>query len=123
MAGLVPAIHVFLAERLWRRCDPAMRPVEAGGSPCHIRATPIAEVLIMAGSTDPLVAFSDHAADLVERVSKSVVGVHGGARRSISGILWRPGVVVTAEESLEGDDNIAVTLPGGRRVAATLAGR
>jgi len=32
-------------------------------------------------------------------------------------------VVVTAEESLEGDDNITVTLPGGRQVAATLAGR
>jgi S1-C subfamily serine protease len=77
----------------------------------------------MATSTDPLVAFSDHAADLVERSSKSLVAVHGGARRSISGILWRPGVVVTAEELLEGDDNLTVTVAGGRQVAAKLAGR
>jgi S1-C subfamily serine protease len=71
---------------------------------------------------DPLLAFSDQTADLVARTAKSVVAVHG-AGRPLSGILWRPGVVVTAEESLEGDDNITVTLPGGRQVAATLAGR
>jgi S1-C subfamily serine protease len=72
---------------------------------------------------DPLVAFSDHAADLVERAAKSVVAVQGGGRPSFSGILWRPGVVVTAEDTLEGDDNITVMLPGGRQVAAALAGR
>jgi S1-C subfamily serine protease len=41
----------------------------------------------------------------------------------ISGIHWRPGVVVTAEELLEQEKDIAVTLPGGRQVTATLAGR
>jgi S1-C subfamily serine protease len=70
---------------------------------------------------DPLLLFSDHTADLVERTAKSVVAVHAG--RPFSGILWRPGVVVTAEEALEGDDNVTVTLPGGRQVTATLAGR
>jgi S1-C subfamily serine protease len=76
----------------------------------------------MAASTNPLTAFSDHAADLVEQAGKSVVSVLGG-RRPISGIVWRPGVVVTAEESLERDDEITVTLAGGRQVAAKLAGR
>src|SRR5579862_9410055 len=71
---------------------------------------------------DPLLAFSDQTAELVARTAKSVVAVHGTGRPR-SGILWRPGVVVTAEESLEGDDNITVTLPGGRQVAATIAGR
>lgn len=71
---------------------------------------------------DFLLAFSDQCAGLVERTAKSVVAVHAG-RRPISGILWRPGVVVTAEESLDGDDNITVTLAGGQKVAATLAGR
>jgi S1-C subfamily serine protease len=71
---------------------------------------------------DSLLAFSDQTADLVARTAKSVVAVHGAGRPQ-SGILWRPGVVVTAEEALEGDDNITVTLPGGRQVAATLAGR
>jgi S1-C subfamily serine protease len=77
--------------------------------------------LIMA-TPDSLLAFSDQTADLVARTANSVVAVHG-AGRPLSGILWRPGAVVTAEESLEGDDNITVTLPGGRRVKATLAGR
>jgi S1-C subfamily serine protease len=71
---------------------------------------------------DFLLAFSDQSAGLVERTAKRVVAVHAG-RRPISGILWRPGVVVTAEESLDGDDNITVTLAGGQKVAATLAGR
>src|SRR5580693_8642085 len=42
---------------------------------------------------------------------------------SSSGIHWRSGVIVTAEKRLEGDDNIKVTLPGGRLVEAALAGR
>jgi S1-C subfamily serine protease len=75
----------------------------------------------MADSTNPLAAFSDHTAQLVERVAQSVVAVHGGGRAS--GIHWRPGVIVTAEEMLERDEDIGLTLPGGRQVAATLAGR
>jgi S1-C subfamily serine protease len=75
----------------------------------------------MADSTNPLAALSDHIAQLVERVGHSVVAVHGGGRAS--GIHWRPGVIVTAEETLERDEDIGLTLPGGRQVAATLAGR
>jgi S1-C subfamily serine protease len=70
-----------------------------------------------------LMAFSDHLAVLVERASASIVAVHGGGRRSSSGIHWRPGVIVTAEEVLERDDELTVTLPGGRKVTASLAGR
>jgi S1-C subfamily serine protease len=77
----------------------------------------------MAESSNPLLALSDHTAQLVERVASSVVAVHGGGRRPASGIHWRSGVIVTAEETLERDEDITVTLPGGRQVAATLAGR
>jgi hypothetical protein len=69
----------------------------------------------MAEPVGPLIAFSDHVAVLVERVSASIVAVHGGGRWSSSGIHWRPGVIVTAEEALERDDELAVTLPGGRK--------
>src|SRR5262245_25100630 len=75
----------------------------------------------MAESINPLAAFSEQTAQLVERVARSVVAVHGGGRAS--GIHWRPGVIVTAEEILERDEDIGLTLPGGRQVAATLAGR
>jgi S1-C subfamily serine protease len=52
-----------------------------------------------------------------------LVAVHSGGRRAASGIHWRPGVIVTAEEVLERDENIEITLAGGRTVAASLAGR
>jgi S1-C subfamily serine protease len=71
----------------------------------------------------PLVAFSDHAAQLVERVAASITAVHGARRSTSSGIHWRSGVIVTAEEALEHDEGIKVTLPGGRLVEASLAGR
>ena len=75
----------------------------------------------MADTSNPLAALSDHTAQTVERVGQSIVAVHGGGRSS--GIHWRAGVIVTAEEALERDDDIKITLPGGREVAATLAGR
>jgi S1-C subfamily serine protease len=72
---------------------------------------------------NPLLTFSTHVAELVERVAAGIVTVHGGGRWSSSGIHWRPGVVITAEETLERDDGIKLTLPGGRQVDAALAGR
>jgi S1-C subfamily serine protease len=77
----------------------------------------------MTESNNPLVAFSDHAAQVVERTAAGVVAVHGGGRRSSSGIHWRAGIIVTAEEVLERDEGIKITLAGGRIVDATLAGR
>jgi len=71
----------------------------------------------------PLLAFSEHAAELVERAAGSIVAVHGGGHRPLSGIHWRSGVIVTAEEALECDENIKLTLPAGRVADASLAGR
>ena len=76
----------------------------------------------MIQSNNPLAQFSEHAAKIVEGTAGSVVAVHGG-RWSSSGVHWRSGIIVTAEEVLERDDEIALTLPGGRRAAATLVGR
>ena len=77
----------------------------------------------MAEPSNPLVALSNDAAKLfVERAASSVVTVHGGGRWSSSGIHWRSGIIVTAEEILERDEDIKVTLPGGRAVVASLVG-
>src|SRR5262245_10197719 len=102
----------------------AVRPVAGGRGQCHISAVQqrLGD-LAMAESANPLVAFSDHAAQLVERIAGSVVAVHGGSQWSASGIHWRSGVIVTAEELLERDDDIKITLAGGRQIDATLAGR
>jgi S1-C subfamily serine protease len=77
----------------------------------------------MSEPENPLIAFSDHAARLVATVAGATVAVHAGGRARSSGIHWRSGVIVTAEEVLDADDDIRVTLPDGRQVAASLAGR
>jgi S1-C subfamily serine protease len=77
----------------------------------------------MSEPENPLIAFSDHAARLVATVAGATVSVEAGRRVRSSGTHWRSGVIVTAEEALEADDDIKVTLPDGRQVAASLAGR
>jgi hypothetical protein len=62
----------------------------------------------MAEPTNPLIAFSNAAAQVVERSASSIVAVHGGGRWPSSGIHWRSGVIVTAEEVLERDEDIKV---------------
>jgi len=77
----------------------------------------------MTDISNSLLASSEALAALVERTAKAVVAVQHGGHRTVSGIHWRSGVIVTAEEVLEQDKDIVVTLPGGRQVPATLAGR
>ncbi len=73
--------------------------------------------------TEPLSQFSRHLASTIDAASRTVVAVHGRGRIPSSGIIWEPGLVVTAEETVERDTDLALTLPDGRRVEATLAGR
>jgi S1-C subfamily serine protease len=72
---------------------------------------------------NPLSALSTHLANAVEAAAGSVVAVLGRGRRSASGFVWRTGVVVTASDALEQDQDIVVALGDGSRLAATLAGR
>jgi S1-C subfamily serine protease len=73
--------------------------------------------------TNLLVALSDTTAKLVEDAASSIVSVRGGSRWRSSGIHWRSGIIVTAEEVLERDENIRLTLPGGQTIDASLVGR
>jgi len=77
----------------------------------------------MPETINALASLADSTAELVERAARSVVAVHSGGRRPASGIHWHSGIVVTAEEVLEQDENIKLALPGGRLVEASLAGR
>jgi S1-C subfamily serine protease len=70
-----------------------------------------------------LIALSEALAQATDRAAGSAVAVHTEARGSSSGVVWRSGVIVTAEHALRRDEDIQVTLPGGRVTAATLAGR
>jgi len=70
-----------------------------------------------------LVELSNTLAQATERAAARVVAVHTESRGSSSGVVWRSGVIVTAEHALRRDEEIEVTLPNGRVVPATLAGR
>ncbi len=65
---------------------------------------------------------SDALAGIVDRASSSVVAVHSTRSRS-SGFVWRQGLIVTADEALDDESDIAVVLPGGETLAANLVGR
>jgi S1-C subfamily serine protease len=77
----------------------------------------------MSAASQVLKDFSDAAVGLVESAGKSVVAVHGREWGQSSGIILKPGVVVTAEEALDKDDEIEITLPDGATAKATLVGR
>ena len=77
----------------------------------------------MTDQPDPLAAHSERLAALAAEAAARIVAVHGRDGRARSGLLWAEGLVITAEEALERDDELALTLPDGREVAATLAGR
>jgi len=69
------------------------------------------------------IAISDALAEATHKAGTHVVAVHTEARGSSSGAIWRPGVIVTAEHALRRDEEIQVTLPDGKIVAAKLVGR
>jgi S1-C subfamily serine protease len=75
------------------------------------------------GTSSVLAAISDELASAVERAGKSVVTVNARRRLPATGIVWKDGVIVTADHVVERDEDITVILPGGKEAAATLAGR
>lgn len=70
-----------------------------------------------------LIDLSNALARETDRAAIAIVAVHTEARGSSSGVVWRGGVIVTAEHALRRDEEIHVTLPDGRAVPASVAGR
>jgi S1-C subfamily serine protease len=70
-----------------------------------------------------LIELSNALAQATDRAAASAVAIHTEARGSSSGVVWRPGVLVTSDHALRRDEEIHATLADGRVVAATLAGR
>jgi S1-C subfamily serine protease len=67
--------------------------------------------------------FSNQLADAVERAGSAVVAVLEGGRGGVSGTVWRDGIVVTAEHTIRGDDEVTLVLPSGVEAKASVAGR
>jgi S1-C subfamily serine protease len=77
--------------------------------------------------TDPVPSsllqdLSTEIARIVAGAAGWVAAVHSHRSRS-SGFIWRPGLIVTADEALAEEGEIAVTLPDGQTVPAKLVGR
>jgi S1-C subfamily serine protease len=70
-----------------------------------------------------LIELSNALASATEQAAATVVAVHSEPRGSASGVVWRPGIIVTSEHALRRDEEIRVTLPNGSVAPATLVGR
>lgn len=102
---------------------PAIRPVPQGVMRADIAdmaptvtGSPMTEISSFAALSQATEAAAGLAAPLV-------AGLDWSGRHHISAIIWRDGVLVTSEQSLPDAEGYTAVLPGGARVAATLAGR
>jgi S1-C subfamily serine protease len=73
--------------------------------------------------SEALIELSNALRAATERAAIHVVAVHTGPRGSSSGVIWRAGIIVTADHALRSDEEIKVTLPEQRVVSASLVGR
>lgn len=70
----------------------------------------------------PLSSLSSALADIVARTAPSIVSVHSHRSRS-TGFVWKPGLIVTANEALADEGEVQISLPDGSAAVATIAGR
>ena len=64
---------------------------------------------------------SQSIADTIAAVQESIVTVHGGGRSTSSGVVWRPGVIVTVRHGLRRSDALRAAF-NGEALPAKLAG-
>lgn len=69
------------------------------------------------------IAFSNAVADAVERAASYTVTVSARRRIPLSGVIFQKDLVITADHGIEREENIRVTLPSGKEVEASIAGR
>ena len=72
---------------------------------------------------DRLLEFSDQLATAVHQAGRAVFAVNGRPRVPSSGVLWRAGLIVTANHTVQTDDDLTVTTPNGGALPATVLGR
>jgi S1-C subfamily serine protease len=74
-------------------------------------------------TNNPLLALSSQIAEAVKLVRPGLVSVDARPKVRTSGVIWRPGIVVSTNHTIRRDEEITLTLDDGRQVKATLAGR
>jgi S1-C subfamily serine protease len=77
----------------------------------------------MTDTRNSLAVLSDQLADAAASAGESIVAVHARPRLPSTGIHWQDGIIVTTDGTVRRESDITVTLPDGRKLPATLAGR
>ncbi len=78
----------------------------------------------MSGSAAQMLSgLSDAIAALVDQMAPMLAAIRTTPGRHISGIIWQPDLVITADQLLPARDSYTVVLAGGILVAARPAGR
>jgi len=67
-------------------------------------------------------ALSQELSGAVARAGRAVVALHARRRIPSSGVVWRPGTIVTANHTLEHEE-VTATLPDSRTTPVSVAGR
>lgn len=70
-----------------------------------------------------LVELSEALSGAVEYAGRGVVAIVEGGQHGVSGTVWLDGIVVTAEHTIRGEDEVTVVLPSGEKVKGKIAGR
>jgi S1-C subfamily serine protease len=67
--------------------------------------------------------FSQQLANAVENAGRSVVSVLEGGRAGVSGTVWREGIGVAVDHTIQGLEEVTVILPSGKETKASVTGR
>src|ERR1035437_1748504 len=70
-----------------------------------------------------LVQFSQQLANTVEKAGRSVVSILEGGRAGVSGTVWREGIGVAVDHTIQGLEEVTVILPSGKETKAAVTGR
>jgi serine protease DegQ len=70
-----------------------------------------------------LAEFSQQLANTVEKAGQSVVSVLEGGRTGVSGTVWREGIGVTVDHTIQGLEEVTVILPSGQETKGSVIGR
>ncbi|MGA8557385.1 MAG: trypsin-like peptidase domain-containing protein [Candidatus Acidiferrales bacterium] len=70
-----------------------------------------------------LINLSNELAGIVRAVDPHIVSVRARRHYPSSGVRWSPNVVVTADHTIQREEDITVTLADGKTVGAALVGR
>src|ERR1039458_81511 len=70
-----------------------------------------------------LVEFSQQLANAVEKAGQSVVSVLDGGRAGASGTVWRQGIGVAIDHTIQGLEEVTGILPSGKETKAAVTGR